>query len=102
MLPNSLVWRAYALRSARLWVGARAVTALVLANAELPPFPRSPGAGFLVVVIGTTLCFADLWRRRERVLTGNLGVSLWAFAGVSMGPQILCELGFVAALTLFA
>ena len=100
MIPNSVVVRAFAFRSAKLWFGARALLALALANANLPPFPRSTGAVIIVVLITTALCFAELWRRRERVLIGNLGVSQWAIAGLSVVPPTIAELGFIAGVAL--
>jgi hypothetical protein len=92
MFPNPLVVRAYVLRSAWLWLGVRALTVLVLGVAELPPFPRSPKAALLFVLIGTTLCFVDAWRRRERALIGNLGVSPWTFAAMSVVPPTVGEI----------
>jgi hypothetical protein len=96
MLPNPLVVRAYVLRSARLWLGVRAVTVVVLAVAELSPFPRSPKAALLFILISTALCIVDVWRRRERALIGNLGVSLRTVAIVSVVPPALGELCVVA------
>jgi hypothetical protein len=93
MLPNPLVVRAYLFRSARLWVGIRALTAIALGIAELPPpFPHSPKAALLFVLISTTLCFVDVWRRRERALIGNLGMSPWTLGAVSVVPPTLGEL----------
>ena len=70
--------------------------ALVLAVAELPPVPRSAGAMLFFVVASTVLCFAEVVRRRERVLIGNLGMSGWSLAAISALPASCAELCFVA------
>jgi hypothetical protein len=100
MLPNALVLRAYTLRSALLWLGLRGATALTLALAELPPFPRSLGAVHLFIALSLLLCFADVWRRHERVLIGNLGVSPWALGAICLVPAVIGELLLVALLRL--
>jgi hypothetical protein len=102
MLPNALLVRAYAVRSARLWVGLRAATALTFSLAELPPFPRSAGAVHLFILISMLLCFADVWRRHERVLIGNLGVRPWILAAVCLAPPAFGEVFFVASLRLLS
>jgi hypothetical protein len=101
MFPNALVVRAYALRSARLWLGLRATTAVGLAVANLPPFPRSLAAAHILIFLSLALCFAELWRRHERVLIGNLGVSPWTLGAVSLIPPLVCEAILTTALNLY-
>ena len=102
MLANPVVVRAYALRSANLWLGLRGTMALVLAVADLPPFPRSANAVLFFVLVTTLICVLDVRRRHERALIGNLGLSLWTLAGISVIPPILAEVAFVAATRLLS
>jgi hypothetical protein len=102
MLTHPLVIRAYALRSVRLWLGLRGMTALFLAVNDLPPFPRSRAAVLFFVLVTTAVCFADVWVRHERALIGNLGMSLWTLAGVSALPPVLAEACFVAGVGLLS
>jgi hypothetical protein len=76
------------------------VAILVLAYANLAPLPRSFGAFVLFVAVTTTLCIADVWRRRERALLGNLGVSLPQLTVMSAVVPAVAELSLLATSTL--
>lgn len=82
---------AWTARSLRLWFGVRALGALVLMLNELEPLSRSPTDVLLFVLLTTAACFADVWVRRERVLLGNLGVSLPTLGVVSAIPALMAE-----------
>lgn len=92
---------AYVLRSARIWLGLRGLAILVLAYANLPPLPRSFGAFVIFVAVTTTLCIADVWRRRERALLGNLGVSMPQLTGMSVAFPMGAELSLLVTSTLY-
>jgi hypothetical protein len=89
--PNSVVTSAYLLRGIGLWVGSRLLHALVLALAELPPFPVATLTSLHVIVFTGALALADIHRRRERVLLGNLGVSRAVIAGTCALPAVIGE-----------
>ena len=87
MRPNRLIVRAYLARGAWLWVLARALLLAVLVFAPsfaprdptLPSpaemlFRPSPVAMLWTVMLSVMLGWADVGRRRERALLGNLGV----------------------------
>ena len=74
-MPDTLILRAYLPRAALLWVGARLMAAVAFAAAALPLFPVTLSAAAEIVVLSVLLGFADIARRRESSLLGNLGIS---------------------------
>jgi hypothetical protein len=85
-----------------MWLGARALAAVYLAVNNMAPLPSSQGATLFFVLLTVAACFADVHLRRERVLIGNLGASLWTVAGISAIPPLLAEMSVLAAVALLS
>lgn len=100
MPVHPVVMRTYALRSAQMWVGMRAMAAVYLAFNNAPAFPRSPGALIFFVLVTVAVCIAEMQLRRERMLIGNLGMSPWTLGGISAIPPLLAEACIVATAAL--
>lgn len=101
-MMSGLLTRSLALRSLRLWFGARALIALFLVVNTLDPLPASAPVRLLMVAITAALFFADVWRRREQVLIGNLGVSRWTLGAVAVVPAMFAEALFVTIIGVFS
>jgi hypothetical protein len=72
--PDRTILLAYGGRAVLHWVGIRCVFGVLLAFNSFPPFARSLNISLTIVAWSAFLAFADLWRRRELVLLGNMGV----------------------------
>lgn len=92
MLPNRLVVRAYATRGFTLWFLVRLVISALLVMARENPLRVSPSAVLYIVVIVGVAGFADLKRRHELALLGNLGVSRGYLVAFFAVPAIAGEM----------
>lgn len=77
-LPAPVIARTYLFRGLRLWIGVRVLVSLIFflaggLNGVLESFGGL--APWAIVALCLFLGVVDLWRRNERALLGNLGVS---------------------------
>ena len=86
----ALVWRQLG-----LWLLIRAVHALVASVA--PGDPRLSLSSAIsqpqpaVVLVCLALGVVEIWRRRERILLGNLGIGWEQLAALLLAPPIVAE-----------
>ena len=92
MRPNLLTTRAYLARGARLWIGARLFLSAPLLIAGIDPLDLTFKAAVLIVAVSVMLGAADVYRRHERALLENLGVSRSVIFAVLALPAIVGEL----------
>ena len=74
MRPNPLLVRAYVVRGAWLWLGTRAILAIVLLFAGGRPLDLGGRGDLLTVALAVGLSFLETHLRGERLLLANLGV----------------------------
>ena len=100
MRPNSLVVRTYLMRGALLWLGARLIASAALGFAEMDPLRLPVATTIGLVVFSVLIGVADVHRRHERALLGNLGLSRGMLVGFLAGPPLCGEaiLSLVASL----
>lgn len=99
-LPGALVARAWLTRATFLWLGSR----LLLTSALL----LTPGGHFAgqlstaIIAIGAAVaaCEADVTRRHERVLLGNLGVGNGVLLALCVVPALAGEAALMFLATL--
>lgn len=92
MLPNALIARRYVARAAWLWIGARLLVSAPMVLAGMDPLDITFGTAMLLVAGTVILGVADMFRRHERALLENLGVSR-ALAFVFLAaPAVLGEI----------
>lgn len=92
IVSNSLVARALLTRGAILWLLVRALVSVVIALADGSPLAFDARASLIIIGITVVLCYAQMFRLRESVLLGNLGVSHAALALCFGTPALLGEL----------
>lgn len=92
MKPDSLIVRSYLWRSATIWLGARLMAAAALTAASSDPVPAAANTAGALILITTLLGLADIHRRHERALLGNLGVSRTTLVALLAGPALIGEL----------
>ena len=92
MRANSFIVRAYLVRGAVVWVGARLMISAVLFLAGVNPGRVGIGVSVAIIAIAVALGFVETRRQRERVLLANLGVSLSSLATLPGAPAIAGEL----------
>lgn len=92
MRPNRLIVRAYLSRTARLWLGARALLCGVSLLAGMNPVPLSAGAAVEIVLLSVGLSVLETHRRRERALLSNLGIGPFALGALFVAPAMIGEL----------
>jgi hypothetical protein len=100
MRPNSLLVRAYVVRGAWLWLGTRALLAIMLLLAGGSPLDLGGGGDLLAVALAVGLSFLETHLRGERFLLANLGahpVMLGAlFAAPALAGEIVLGLATAA------
>ena len=74
-----------------LWLGVRACFGMLLVFYGFPPIPTNFALALAIVGITGAALLADLQRRRERVLLGNLGVRLVIPVYISTFTALLFE-----------
>jgi hypothetical protein len=73
---SALVARAYLLRGLSLWIGARAIGSAVVALAGGDPLHLPVAVRLVMIAISVVAAAAQTLRLRERMLLGNLGVTV--------------------------
>jgi hypothetical protein len=90
--------RIYAVRGALLWVGSRALLSCLLLLAHVDPMELSVAATMSLVVGTVVLGYADISRRHERILLGNLGIThgmlVMFFALPALFGEIIVRVGW--------
>jgi hypothetical protein len=92
LAANRLLVQAYLLRGATLWLLTRILASVMIALADANPLTLSARSSLLIIVVATTLGFAQTWRLHETVLLGNLGVSRAMLAIWFAVPAVVGEL----------
>lgn len=92
MLPNRLVVRAYAVRGFTLWLLTRLLISGVMLSAGGNPLAVSPVVILYIVLICAGVNVAEVKRRHELALLGNLGVSYVQLAVFFTVPAIAGEM----------
>jgi hypothetical protein len=100
MWPNRFFLRAYVLRGAMLWLGARLIIGAVLLVSRRQVFELSGPASLEVILISVVLCFVESFRRRERALLANQGISYVILFWVCLFPAAAGELAVHTAMRL--
>lgn len=92
MRPNPLITRKYLARSSRLWIGARLLVSAPLALAGMDPLDLTFETAMLIVAGSVVLGVVDMYRRHERALLENLGVSRPVVFLFLAAPAVLGEI----------
>lgn len=91
MRPNPLITRAYLARGAQLWIGARLLVSAPLVLAGMDPLDLTFQTAMLIVGGSVMLGIVDVYRRHERALLENLGVSRRLLFVFLATPAVLGE-----------
>ena len=97
MRANRLVARNYLRRAAVLWVGARLLVSAVVGLAGGDPLHLGAPAALVVIAATATLACVQTLRLRERVLLGNLGISVGALSLYFAAPPLFGEWALATA-----
>ncbi len=100
-MPDRLIIRALLFRGTVMWVGIRAMLALVSLARHLPRAPATlrlaPGASVFLVAIVAMLAWVDAENRNETRLIANLGVAPWTITLLGALPAALAEIAIAIA-----
>jgi hypothetical protein len=91
MRPNPLITRSYLARGAWLWIGARLLVSAPLVLAGMDPLDLTFQTAMLIVGGSVLLGLLDVYRRHERALLENLGVSRLVLFAFLAAPAIIGE-----------
>ena len=94
MSSNTLLVSRYLLRGSVLWVGVRLMASAALALSKADPLHLTFTATLWLVALASALGWADVQRRRESILLGNLGISplmtiAWFTIPATIGESLL-------------
>jgi hypothetical protein len=92
VLPNRLIIQAYAVRGFKLWLLTRLAIGLVGLFGGQTLAPDSAVVSFYIVLICAAVNVAEIKRRHERALLGNLGLTRAHLATLFVAPAIVGEL----------
>jgi hypothetical protein len=97
-----VVIRAYLRRGAVIWLTMRLCVSVVLAFGREDPLRLAPATVFLLVIGSGGLMLADIRRRHERMLIGNLGIQPVTVSCLAFVPAVIGELGLRLAMVVVA